>query len=434
VQLETSGVVPTAIGPQGTGVNAAAIVQIRSDLLDGQIRTETSVGGYWTAQQSALQNAQANLGEFLDRNADGLSGTASAGTGAVIGLSDEISSLFSGFQSVATSPVSLTERQALLSQAQNLATRFNQTSQRLTALNSTLNTSVSNDVTAANRLLSDIANLNNQVATAENRGGGTANDLRDLREQKLEELSKLVDISTGLAANGTVTVSIGGVQLVDNQQVLDTLETYDAGGGQLLVRAATAGTPLTITGGSIQGTIDVRDGALATLQSSLDTLASTLITQVNTVHAAGYSLTGSTGANFFTGTGAATMGVNSALAADPSLVQAAGTAGTVGDNTIALALARLAEQPQAALNNQTFTGAYGGIVAALGQTLQGANNQLANHDAVQRMLLRQRDSISGVSIDEEMSDLVRFQTAYEASAKLIATIDEMLETVLSLKR
>jgi flagellar hook-associated protein 1 FlgK len=216
--------------------------------------------------------------------------------------------------------------------------------------------------------------------------------------------------------------------------VLDTLETYDAGGGQLLVRAATAGTPLTITGGSIQGTIDVRDGALATLQSSLDTLASTLITQVNTVHAAGYSLTGSTGANFFTGTGAATMGVNSALAADPSLVQAAGTAGTVGDNTIALALARLAEQPQAALNNQTFTGAYGGIVAALGQTLQGANNQLANHDAVQRMLLRQRDSISGVSIDEEMSDLVRFQTAYEASAKLIATIDEMLETVLSLKR
>jgi flagellar hook-associated protein 1 FlgK len=184
----------------------------------------------------------------------------------------------------------------------------------------------------------------------------------------------------------------------------------------------------------MQGTIDARDTDLAGLRSSLDTLAGALITQVNAIHSGGFSLTGTTGADFFTGTNALDIAVNTGLENDPSLIQASGVSGAVGDNTVAVALAQLADQKNAGLGNQTFLENYGKTVGALGQALNSTNTQLANQEIVEGMLLRQRDSVSGVSLDEEMTDLIKFQRAFEASAKLITTIDEMLETVLSLKR
>jgi flagellar hook-associated protein 1 len=431
VQFQTSYALPTAIGPQGSGVEVAEIRQLRDALVDGQIVSEESVGGYWEAQQRALQNAQAGLGEYLN-SADGTSATS--GTGSASGLADELTGLFNAFQSVATAPTSLADRQALVAQGQAVAVRFNQSAQHLDALTASLNSSVSADVTAANKLLTAIAALNNQIARAEFDSGGLANDLRDLRQQQIEELSKLVNLETGVEPNGALSVSIGGVTMVSGRDVLDTLETVDAGGGRLLVGAATAGTTLTLTGGSMQGAMDARDGLVQTLRSDLDTLAASLLSTVNTLHRPGYSLSGSTGADFFTGTDAASLGVNTTLKDDPSLIQAAGSPGAVGDNTVALALAHLADQPQPSLGNQAFGLAYGQTVANLGHGLAQANSQLASHEAVKNLLSRQRDAVSGVSLDEEMSDLVRYQRAYEASARIVTTIDEMLDTVLSLKR
>lgn len=434
VTIQTSPSLATAIGMQGTGAEAIGIRQLRDSLLDGHIQNELSVGGYWDAQQRALQYGQTYLGEFIDRQADSLSSTTATSDGSTRGLADELTGLFNAFQSVATTPDSITERQLLLSQAQALADRFNQTGSQLDGLRNTLNDSLNTNVTDANDLLKGIADLNDQIANAEFKTGGAANDLRDLRQQKLESLAKLVNFDTTANPNGSLNISIGGTTLVSDRRVLDTLQTYDAGGGQFLVRTTTSGTPLTLTGGAMQGTIDARDGTLAKVRAGLDTLASQLITEVNTLHRSGFSLTGSTGADFFSGTSAATIGVNAALAGNPSLIQAAGVNGTPGDNTVALAIAKLAESKIAGLGNQTFANAYGQSVATIGQSLSDANNQLADHDSLQTMLLRQRDSVSGVSVDEEMSDLVKFQKAYEASAKLVNTVDEMLDTVISLKR
>lgn len=430
VDIQTSPAISSYYGPEGTGANVVAITQLRNSIVDGQIQNENSVGSYWQSQQSALQYAQADLGEYINLQTGSTSSTSNDTTS---GLAGDLSDLFNAFQSVATSPSSLTERQLLLNKAQTLADRLNQTSAKLTSLGQDLNTSMNNDVSSANSLLSDIAKLNDQIVNSEIPQGGVANDLRDLRQQKLEQLSQLVNIQTSTAANGTVSVSIGGTTMVSDRKVQDTLQTYDAGGGQMLVRAATSGTPLTLSGGSIQGTIDVRDGALKTLSSSLDTLAGQLITQVNTLHQTGYSLSGTTGADFFTGTDAATIQVNSALTGDPSLIQAAGTAGASGDNSVALALAQLADQPISGLGNQTFSSAYSTIVSQLGNNLSTANQQLADHDAVSSMLSKQRDSVSGVSVDEEMTNLMQFQKAYAASAKLVTTVAEMLDTILSMK-
>jgi flagellar hook-associated protein 1 len=433
VQIQTSPAIHTSVGPQGTGAQAVAIQQLRDQLVDNQIRNEESVGGYWTAKQNALQNAQASLGEFIDRNADALNGVSNGG-GVSSGLADDISVLFNSFQSVATSPTSLTERQALLDKAATLAMRLNQTSQRLGELGDSMDKTLSEDAASANQLIADIANLNDSIMTSELGQTGMANDLRDRRQEKLEALGQLVNYEAVENANGTVDISVGGVTMLSVNVVQDTLETFDAGGGQMLVRAATSGTPLTISSGALQGTIDARDDALRDLRTGLDTLASSLITDVNAIHRAGFGLQGTTGEDFFTGTNAGDIGINATLKENPALIQAAGVSGEVANNTVALALAQLARDSRSTLNGQTFSGAYGSLVADLGHELNTTNGQLSEHEAVAAMLERQRASVSGVSLDEEMSDLVRFQHAYEASARIISTVDQMIQTVLAMKQ
>jgi flagellar hook-associated protein 1 len=424
VTLSTSTPMDTPLGMQGTGVTATSIQQVRDALLDGQMRDESSVSGYWTSNQSALENAQAQLGQFLNINGATASGAQ--------GLSDQLNNLFNAFQGLATNPTSLAARQNVVDNAQSLAAGFNTASQQLSGLNDGLNTSIGDNVTKANQLLTQIANFNDQIAKA-TASGGTANDLVDSREQALENLAGLVSIQTTANPNGSIDVSIGGTQLISGSQTLDTLQTYDPGNGELLVRTATGGTPLTLTGGSIQGIIDARDGALQTLRDGLDTVASSLISQVNGIYSSGYDLNGGTGAAFFTGTDAGTIAVNTTLQTDPTLVQAAGVSGATGDNTVALALAKLGSQSIAGLGNKSFTGAFASQVGSFGFALSNANTEVANQSAVAQMLQNQRDSVSGVSLEEEMANLITFQQAYAASSKIITTVDQMLQTVISLK-
>ena len=434
VNFQTSDPVAAVGGIIGTGVEVAGIQQIRNSLLDGQITDETSVSGFWTTSQSALENVQTELGEFLNGSSAATDGTASSSSSTgVQGLSTQLDSLFSSFQAVATDPTSLPQRQALVSQAQSLAGSFNQISSRLAGVNKDLNSSISSDVDSANQLLSDIAGLNQEITSTEAATGSTANDLRDLRQQKLESLAQLTNFQSSTAADGSLTITVGGVAMVTGSKLTDSLQTYDPGNGQLQVRAATAGTSLSLSGGSIAGALQTRDGELANLRTSLDTLASQLITKVNSVYSAGYDLNGNTGANFFTGTDAATIGVNSNLSTDPSQVQAAGVAGSTGDNSVALALAQLAQQTNASLGNQTFDGAYGKLVTDLGNSLANANNQVADQNSVSTMLSQQRDSISGVSMEEELTSLMTFQKAYQASAQIVSTVNMMLQTLVNMK-
>lgn len=431
VQLATSPDIASATGQEGTGVEVVSIQQAVNTFLNAQIQSQASTSGYWGGQQTALQSAQNDLNEFLNGTSS-TSSSSSTSSDSSTGLASQLNGLFSAFSALATSPTSSAEQQAVVTQAQTLTTTFNQVSNQLSGLKTSLNSSISSEVDSANKLLTGIATLNKQISAAQS-SGGTANDLLDEREQDLENLAQLTDITTSTETNGSVDVAIGGQNLVTGFKVADTLQTYDAGGGQILVQTATGGVPLTLTGGSIQGTIDARDGALATMSSSINTLASTLVTQVNTIHNAGYSSTGTTGANFFNGTDASTITVNPTLANNPGLIQTSGSATASGDNSVILQLAQLGSATQSALNGQTFNDNYDATVAALGDSLHTANNQVTAQTTVSQMLQTQRNSTSGVSVDTEMTNLITFQRAYEASARLVSTLDTMLGDTLAMK-
>ena len=153
-------------------------------------------------------------------------------------------------------------------------------------------------------------------------------------------------------------------------------------------------------------------------KTSVNSLASNLITAVNTIQDSGYNSTGGTGNTFFTGTDAATIAVNATLANNPALIQVSSSATDGGDTSLALQIAQLADTAQTGLNNQTFGDYYGTTVAGLGNALSGANTQVSNQTAVSNLLATQRGSVSGVNVDEEMTNMITFQRAYQASAQV----------------
>lgn len=428
----TTPSIDTANGVQGTGVEAVTIERVRSSILDSQIQDEASVQGSLQAQQDALQYAEANLGQQIDRSAS--ADPLTAAQGGQTGLAGGLTALFNKFQSLSTDPSSLAERKALLSQAATLATQFNQVDQRLGSVQTQLNQTLAGDTDQANSLLQQIADLNLQITRSEQKTGGEANDLRDTRQDKLEQLAQFVKLDAVEGDDGSLNISIAGTSFVSGGKTVEALETYDNGDGQMLVRAQSTGTALDLTGGSLHGTIEARDGAVADLRKGINALASQLITEVNAVHRDGFGLKGTTGADFFTGTGAGNISVNSALKDDPSLLQAAGATGAVGDGDVARSLAQLATRKISTFGDVTLSQNYAQTVTGFGQAQSAVEQQLSDQSVVSGMLSKQRESVSGVSMDEEMTNLVKFQKAYAASAKLITTIDDMLNDVISMKR
>lgn len=426
LQVETAPDLQTTIGAEGTGVQSTAITQIWNSLLNSQIVSEASVSGSLTSQQTALQQAEAYLDEQLSGSSSTTSSTASAD-----GLTQDLSNYIGALQSLSTSPGSIPDRQAVIQAAQQLAGQFNSVSAGLATVTSDLNTSVQDDVNTSNQDLSQIATLNQQIVEAQ-AGGGTPNDLIDQREQVMEDLAGKVNYTATTQANGAVDISIGGVTMVSGTTTPDSLGTYTDANGNLQIKAQTAGTDLTLTGGSIEGSITARDGAITTLQNSLNALASQIITQTNSVYQSGYDLNGNSNTDFFGGNSAANISVNSNLTNNPSAYQASGVSGATGDNSVVMGLLEVAETPNAALNSQTYSQYYANTVGAFGSSLQSVNEQLSNSSSVSQMLTNQRASQTGVDTDTEMTNLMQFQKAYEASAEMISTVNQMLQTLVDM--
>src|ERR1019366_2532019 len=212
VQISAGPDLLTGIGPEGTGANATSIQQIVSNLLNSQIQSQAGTSGYWNSQSAALQSAQDALGEFLNGSGATSSTNASTTGPTGSGLSTKLNDFFTAFSALASSP-SDSNKQAAINAAKTLATAFNNVSSQFGSVRTGLNTSLSDDVNSANKLLTEIADLNKQISSAEF-GGGNANNLRDEREQDLENLSQFTSITTSTGTNGAVNITVGGQTLV----------------------------------------------------------------------------------------------------------------------------------------------------------------------------------------------------------------------------
>ncbi len=419
------GTVVTPDGAESLGLEALGVQQLRDTLLDRQVNREISLKSSFLAEQSGYQRAQAGLGQSIDRS------TSAGATGSVgdKGIAAALDDFFNAFQSLAARPTDIGERQTLVQKAAILADRFQLADTRLAQTQADLGAEVDEDVAEVNQLLSSIAELNGQIGRFEVNSPGSAVDLRDQREARIEELSAKLAVEVRPQSGGQVQVVAkdgagADIVLVDLATVQGTV-AFD--GTQ--VTAGAGATPVALSAGSIKGALTARDGGVQTLRNDLDQLARQLVTSVN----ATYNPTGATG-DFFVAGGltAATLAVDGSVTANNLK---ASDGGHAGDNDIALAVAQLSTRVFETAGGDhidgTFAGHFSKTVSKIGQALAGANSRVEDQTNIERLVRGQRDAVSGVSLDEEMADLMKFQRAFQASSRVFNVMDELLDVVVN---
>jgi flagellar hook-associated protein 1 FlgK len=235
-------------------------------------------------------------------------------------------------------------------------------------------------------------------------------------------------------SNGLYDITIGGHTLVqDNTFVPLTVTDDPANNNYAAITWSDDGTAAQITDGKIQGLVDMRDSFIPAYRQSLNDLAMGVMNSVNTLQSTGYALNAAapSGVNFFTGTGAGDMQVNAAIVADSTRIAAAQNASAPGDGSNALAMAQLQAAKTMSLGTMTFGDFYDSFVARVGLDSQNSTNTNNTQKALVDSLTTQRNSVSSVNLDEEMTNMIKYQDGYQAAARVITTMDSMLDTVIN---
>ncbi|HOP54776.1 MAG TPA: flagellar basal body rod C-terminal domain-containing protein, partial [Bacillota bacterium] len=230
----------------------------------------------------------------------------------------------------------------------------------------------------------------------------------------------------------TVTVQISGSTLVEHDLVnkIDIIEPTSPGDLTKLVWSK-GQAPVRITNGSIAALLETRDEILVSVIGDLDKLARTIIDETNKLHRSGYGLNSSTGLNFFEGTDAMTIKVMDNIMADPSNIAASVDPASPGNGDNALAIANVFTSPILEGNTVTLNGFYDGMISRLGVMGLEATRNVENQSSLVQHLYGEQDQYSAVSLDEEMANMIKYQHAYSAAARMISTIDEALEIIIS---
>jgi flagellar hook-associated protein 1 FlgK len=388
----------------GTGVDVTDYKRIRDTFLDVQVRAQTMLQGSADARKDGLDQVEGVLSEPSDS-----------------GLNTLLNKYWAAWQTVSSGTEDPATRTSLVEAAKSLADGFNSLSNQLTTIQQQTEQNVSLTQDDVNQTGSALRDLNAAIYKA-NAMGESPNDLMDQRDVLLDKLGTLGNIATTDNGDGTLKVSFDGVTLVDGQtgHTISVSATSNA-----ITNDAAESSTIDPSFGKLGGLIQLRDTTLPSYLTQLNQVASTLITATNTQHAAGIGLDGSTGQPFFGGTDASDISV----VVKPEQI-AASTSGEPGDVSNALKIADLQTAPLAP-GGSTIDRAYAQLVTAIGSDSQDATRSSSNAAVLVDSLENRRQSVSGVSIDEEMTNLVKFQRAYQASARAMTAMDDMLDLLIT---
>jgi len=420
----------------GMGVEVSSVTQAFDRYTNQAILQNTSVLSENEAKASALSYLEGIFNETTS-----------------YGLNQALADFWNAWQDLAGNPGGTPERTALLDKAEALCTQFNSMSRDLNQVINSMNSNLNSGISECNQITSQIAALNEKIVAAES-NGSKANDLRDQRNTLLESLSKLIGNNSFENESGSVTVMTSeGILLVDGNQSW----SFSRAGNQIYYNGVTTDVSQRLTGGKIGAWLDVRDEIAPQYLANLDELAGTLIEEVNTVHSAGFDLSGTTGTNFFEALSNPAVHAGSAafiqLSADvqgnPAGIAAGGQSGSSGDNENALRMADLQTDDTISIlkwsyqsrgtsntsnpQSTSFEDFYRALVGNMGILSSGVTQNQEFAQSLLDNLTEVRDSISGVNLDEEMTELMKIQRGFEAASKLIAMADEMLQALLQIR-
>ena len=395
----------------GGGVNLLGLQSIRDELLNLQIQQQTSMQSAADTETASLQQVQTYFNP--------------TGTDIASALSNFSSSLVQ----LSGNANSSSAQQAVLAAGQNLAAAFNTTANGLTGAQTAADQQVPETVSQINTLTQQIAQLNGQLAQVPaGENGGTTQDQLD---QAVQKLAGLTNISVTQTNNGETITTANGTPLVEGNQSF-SLQTATGAGGQEVVEDSN-GNDITsaITGGTLGGSLQIANQTIPGLLTQLNTLAGQFATAFNAAQTAGTDSNGNPGAAFFTGTtdpNTAAADISVALTS-PSQIAISSDGSAGGNGNIANLSAALTT---ALPSGQSVAGAYSSIVFNVGTAASNASTQSSAIGDSLAQLNNQQGSVSAVDIDEETTNLLRYQTAYEAASRIVSTVQVLDNATLNM--
>lgn len=410
-------IAPTEPTSAGNGVMVAGVRAMRDQQLDrrlfqevpGQMR-ETAVA----EQLSVVENVFGAAGKSVD---------------------GRLSALHDAFSLLAENTQSATARDQVRQQARALASEFQAVNRRMQSVRLDADVSVRAAVSELNRLAEQVADANRSLSGA---SAATTANVQDRQTELVRKISELANVGVSLRSDGGLDLSFA-----DGRPLVIGVTSYPVSVASTppdgMASLITAGSTVEgeISAGRIGGLLRVRDTLLPDYQNQLDTLAQTVADEFNALHEAGFDQTGAAGGPLFTMSttppsvaGAArTFALSAAIDADPRLV-AAGATADAGDNEQAKALAALRDVRVLNGGTTTLTEAWGQLVFAVGRDSAAATQEAETQEAIVTQIDVLRDQVSGISLDEEAMQMLKFQRAYEASARYFSAVSQTLDVLL----
>ncbi len=358
-------------------------------------------------------------------------------------LTSRITAFFNSWQSLSADPLSSVARADVAMKASNLCNGIRNTYGELKNLQIEADNNVANEVTEINNILASIAELNKKTYES-SAGGSESASFASQRLIALQELSGKLNLQYFEDENGGMTVmTADGKSLVEKGTVYEL--SAEKSGTDNLYHVYWNGNSVnsiditdTIGGGTLRSLVDIRDTQLTGFIDDINDLAQSLMTEVNAVHSTGYNPGGTTGVNFFenmTQDFAANIDLSDEIKTDVNYVASSSSPSNQTNNDIALAIADLGSADVTIGGQETTYVTYTATIAStIGNLSQNAQSLTEYHQNLMNMVSNQRESISGVSIDEEMSNLIKFQYAYQAAARLINTADTLMTALMEVGR
>ena len=419
--IDMAAVPPESNRTAGRGVDVIAVRAARDMMIERRLQQEVPS----ERREAALADVLSVVEVALGKPGESIDGA--------------LDRFFDAFAALSQSPSSSVARQEVLLQSESLADAFRDMAQRIALAQRDTDQQVSSAVQDVNDLSARIAKINETIGRTGEAAGGILH-LQDEQAVLVRQLSEIVDVDVLQRADGGVDITIGNGRALVIGENDYALESSVVSG---VAHVFSAGVDITseISAGKVGGLIYARDVLLPGYQASLDTLAHEFVTQVNTLHAAGVGADGGTGRNLFTfspaivgSAGAATaITVDPAVAADADLLAAAGSGAPVGDNTTARDLAAL-RHTRVFGGSATLHDTWGQLVYRAGRDSQSARHEQGSREEIVNQVDALRDQVSGVSLDEEAVNLLKYQKAYEANARFFRAIDTTLDTLLGILR
>jgi flagellar hook-associated protein 1 FlgK len=440
--LAASDPVRMPVGNIGTGVRFMGIERQRDQLLDNAFRSANTLLGESTYRRDMLTQVEDIFGEPSES-----------------GMAATLDQFWSAFSDLASSPGSLANKSVVQQRGRQLAQLFNDFDTRLSQVSRQTTDRLDTAVKEINQLATQVAELNSRIVTAE-AGGSTASELRDQRDLLLDDLSRMAGTRAEPQRDGSVTVVIANSTLVDGGNARALSVELDPptpppavppADMPIKLRLGNSIDRLAPLAGELGAMAQVINRDIPTMRSRLDTLASRLVTTVNTLHTSGYVFPtgtppGVAAGNFFdpgsvtNPVRASSIALSTGVASDPNAIAVSRDPMAPLDNAVALDLAALRNNtsaitwtgPSGETETAGFNVFFRSTITRLGLDVRAASDDITVRSTLVDQAETRRQTVSGVSTDEELIQLMRVQQSYVAATKLIKTADEMLQTVLGL--